>query len=726
MARNRAWLAGAAVLSLPLALLIPMTSATAAQMSTTQAAPAVAGGGASDIRELTRKDLSFEGKPVSAYTAAPQARTAARAQALAVASPPVGTVRGWLGLDDFNGFYYRKDYTLRAVGEHIEVWVANDIAFPAGDCRPASSTVVTDQQAQDLVTQFDTNMYPKETAAFSTPPDRDGTNAAISGDFTGPGEKTVTLVDNVRDDNFYDFPAASTYIAGFFSTAINFFTDRNVMTIDAFDWLHRTGANPPNDPTNDVCTSRTSRPRLYEGTFAHEWQHLLHSYTDPFETTWVNEGLSDFAQTLVGYVDATKTIDQIGNDSHINCFQGWGTVTTPANPNPRDCGGPQNSLNLWGESVPAAVLADYGNAYQLMLFLYDRYGTAFMSRLHQDGEFQGLASLQHELEGVGEPDLYKVLHDFQSMTLLDRIVGNGFGIVLGTPRNRVTSPSLNSTVNLANPQSNNTPGAAPNGADYVLLQKADGQALRGIDLRSLKFQAAKTLPPIPLAWTVVNGALFSGNANNTDAAMVFPASVPAASPTLTFDAQYGAELGFDYGYVGVSTDGGASYTVIPGDKTVDAPLGPGLNGTTNGFEPHTYDLSAYAGQNVLISIRYVSDGGVNEGGLLVDNIKVGSTLISDGTSLTPFKSPTEIKPIAVNNVNLKLVGLDAAHHLAWQFEFDGKFDLSLNRIQLALLALFPQIVAIVSYDEPTEQVQQYVPYQLTVNNVLQPGGVPSL
>jgi hypothetical protein len=349
-----------------------------------------------------------------------------------------------------------------------------------------------------------------------------------------------------------------------------------------------------------------------------------------------------------------------------------------------------------------------------------------MSRLHQDGEFQGLASLQHELEGVGEPNLYKVLHDFQSMTLLDRIVGNGFGIVLGTPRNRVTSPSLNSTVNLANPQSNNTPGAAPNGADYVLLQKANGQALRGIDLRSLKFKAAKTLPPIPLAWTVVNGALFSGNANNTDAAMVFPASVPAASPTLTFDAQYGAELGFDYGYVGVSTDGGASYTVIPGDKTVDAPLGPGLNGTTNGFEPHTYDLSAYAGQNVLISIRYVSDGGVNEGGLLVDNIKVGSTLISDGTSLTPFKSPTEIKPISVNNVNLKLVGLDAAHHLAWQFEFDGKFDLSLNRIQLALLALFPQVVAIVSYDEPTEQVQQYVPYQLTVNNVLQPGGVPSL
>jgi hypothetical protein len=31
-------------------------------------------------------------------------------------------------------------------------------------------------------------------------------------------------------------------------------------------------------------------------------------------------------------------------------------------------------------------------------------------------------------------------------------------------------------------------------------------------------------------------------------------------------------------------------------------------------------------------------------------------------------------------------------------------------------------VAIVAYDEPTEQVQQYAPYTLEVNGVTQPGG----
>ena len=57
------------------------------------------------------------------------------------------------------------------------------------------------------------------------------------------------LVDNVRDANYLDpsTPDGQTYIAGFFYSVFNELLDRNVMTIDAFDWLHRTGANPPDD-----------------------------------------------------------------------------------------------------------------------------------------------------------------------------------------------------------------------------------------------------------------------------------------------------------------------------------------------------------------------------------------------------------------------------------------------------------------------------------------------
>jgi immune inhibitor InhA-like protein len=738
MARRR--LAGAAAIALAAPLLFVVPGAFAEQK-----APATQ---VDDMRELARKDFKLDGKPVrtpTSYQPKAQARSAApQTMAAAAATPAVGTVRQWIALDDFNGSLYRKDYTLRGVGDKIEVWVANDLAFPEGDCRAQipNSTTVTDAQVQSLVTEFDTNIFPKESAAFSTPPDRDGSNSILGpdangngGDYTGDGDKIVTLVDNVRDDNFYEFPAAPTYIAGFHSSQFNELLDRNVMTIDAYDWAHRTGANPPNEPTDDLCTSRPARPRGYEGTFAHEYQHLLHYYTDDFETNWINEGLSDFAQTLVGYVDSTKTVFDYGGDSHLYCFQGYGTVRTDYNTNPRDCGGPQDSLTLWGDDPnPNAILADYGNAYSMMLFLYDRYGLDFLTAMHNDSERQGLDSLDALLEAEGVEDMYQVIHDYQSMNLLDKIVGDSrFGFTLGVPEGRVTTESLRASVNLDNPATNVIPGAAPNGADYVQLRGADGQPLRGRDLRSVRFQGAASLPSLPLEWTIVdndpdrpgNPVLFSGNGNNIDASAVTEVSVPTADPTLRFLAKYGAELGYDYGYVSVSTDGGETYTIIPGDQTVDGPQGPALNGTTDGFEEHSYDLSAYAGQDILLSFRYVSDGGVNEGGILIDDITVGGTLVSDGSSLEPFSSPTEIRPTPVDNWNLKLVGIDERTGIAWQFEFDGRETVNIGRIGLILLAAFPKVVAIVAYDEPTEQVQQYAPYTLTVNGVVQPGGTPA-
>ncbi|GAB6903527.1 choice-of-anchor J domain-containing protein [Kineosporia succinea] len=733
MVRKRIAATVALALAVPISALVLPASAGAAASTPTDAP---------DITLGTKTPELVDGKQVdapSAYKAKAQTRKAAAGE-----TPAVGTVRQWVASDDTQG-YYRKDFTLRGVGDHIEVWVANDIAFPAGDCRNAvaGSTTVTDAQVAGLIDQFDDNMYPKETAAFSTPPDRDGSNALLKPDangnggvYTGGGEKTVTLVDNVRDDNYYDFPAVQTYTAGFFSSYLNEIFDRNVMTIDAFDWTHRTTADPADAATSDPCTSRPARPWLYEGVFGHEWQHLLQYYTDPNEVNWVNEGLSDYAIELDGYANSTATVNEPGFDNHIICFQGYGSVATQYNPNPRDCGGAQNSLNLWGEGGdnPNAVLADYGHAFSLMLYLRDHYGADFLTALHNDGDAQGLDSLAALLKKAGAKNVYSVLHDFQSSTLLDAFLdASRKSEVEGISKARATSKSLESSVNLENTQSYAEPGAAPNGADYVALTKK-GKALRGKDLDSVTFSGAKTLPAVPLSWTIVNDdpdrpgnpVLFSGDANNTDAALVTPVTVPAADPTLRFLAKYGAEATYDYGYVSVSTDGGKTYSApIPGSNTVDdGPLGPGLNGTTDGFEAQEFDLSAYAGQDVLVSIRYVSDGGVNEGGLLVDDITVGATTVSDGSSLEPFDSPTEIVPVTVHNWNLRLVGLDAKKHKAVQVSFDGKNSVKLSKksAELKKLKKSDQVVAIVAYDEPTEEVQQYAPYTLTVNGTVQPGG----
>lgn len=653
------------------------------------------------MRELGRREFAVDGLALGRRT---RPRTAA-------STPAVGTVREWVALDDVAGKLYRKDYQLRAVGAYIEVWVARDLAFPAGDCRPAGSTRITDGQIDGLVREFDQTIYPRETAAFSTPPERDGTDPLLTGDFTGAGGRTVTLVDNIRDDNYFDFPASPTYVAGFFSAQVNELVDRNVMTIDGYDWLHRTGAEPAHEPTGDLCTSRPARPRMYEGTFAHEWQHLLQSAVDPDEASWVDEGLADYAQSLVGYVDGTATVHHPGVDSHLACFQGFGIVRTTYNPNPRDCGGPQNSLNVWDEGAPSEVLADYGHAYQFMLYLRDRFGAGVLSRLHRDGGRQGLAGVAAALgKGV---ELYGVLHDFQTMSLVDKTVGDSAdGAMVGVPRDRVVSGSLRSTINLANPDAFERPGAAPNGADYVRLRDADGAFLRGADLKSVRFAGARTLPPEPLRWTVRDGALFSGDDADTDAAAVLAVSVPKADPTLRLRAKYGAERDFDFGYVTVSTDGGRSYTPVAGDRTTDGPLGPGITGRTDGFEPHSYDLSRYAGRRILLGFRYVSDRAVNEGGWLVDDVTVGKRKVSDGAALTGLRSPSQIVPVAVHAWNVRLVGLDEPGRRARQVPVG----------QFAALRDYAKVVAIVAYDEPTGLIEQYAPYMLTVNGVNQPGG----
>ena len=115
-----------------------------------------------------------------------------------------------------------------------------------------------------------------------------------------------------------------------------------------------------------------------------------------------------------------------------------------------------------------------------------------------------------------------------------------------------------------------------------------------------------------------------------------------ANSQLTFNTKYDIEDGFDFGYVQVSTDGGATWTNIAGTGTTNteasglvnyvANLGNGITGTQSTWAPATFDLSAYAGQTVKIRFDYRCDagyygnGGVSGGiGWNVDDVAVGPT-----------------------------------------------------------------------------------------------------
>ncbi|MFN8222652.1 MAG: immune inhibitor A [Gaiellales bacterium] len=768
-----------------IAALAALTGVVAmALVSTGSAAPQARGvwGTVFDTRKVDER-VTNGTLPVQNDT--PALRKALKAAAATPAA--VGETRNWLGLDDVYGSYYRKGYTLRAVGDHAEIWVASEadrrvpaftslpqvgvssgVEFMAGDCRNGARTEITDPQVGYLLAQFDTNMWPKEAEAFSVAPALDGTNTLLPNppyNPSGDGAKTVVLVDNVRDDNFYDLnnTQGNSYIAGFFSSQLNQLFDRNVMTIDGFDWLHRTGATPPNDPVpGDNCASAPARPFLYEGVFAHEYQHLLESYEDPDELNWINEGLSDWAQTLTGYVTPNKPVTDQGFDSHIQCFLGWLSVATPANPNPRAACGPENSLTRWSDQGGGEILADYGAAYSIMEMLQGRYGNSFMTALHR-GDDNGLVGLQAALDALprtwkgsqrggsrhGKLLAQDVLHDWSLMVAVDGLLDRGYKLDAYTGRRSLTTKTLDATVNWDNPHAYDSPGAPSNGADYVRLRGSSG-FVAGKDIDSLGFAGSTTLPTNPVQWTVdaappfasSGAALYSGFGDERDEAIVRQVSVPSgAGAELTFDALWNEEDLWDFGFAQVSTDGGATYASLAcTDTTTDHDPGavpnvvenlPGLTGFSGGFRSQTCSLSAYAGQTVLLAFRAINDPatlGSDPGtapGFWVDNVRVGGALVSDGSSLDGWQSFTQVKPNTVAGFTVRILSVNTKKktvmirtlRLNSSFTLRGK-----ARVWKYVDKNADFVGAIVFYDDPSERSNQYAPYTLTVNGVTQPGG----
>ena len=674
----------------------------------------------------------------------------------------VGDEKFWLAGDFVSGTLYPKLYTLRGVGNNIEVWVASDsddvstdTDFPAGDCRNGERTQITDDQVNYLIDQFDNNILPKESDTFSVAPALDGSNALLpelldlpADYYEGDGDDTVVLVDNVRDENFYDTNNQNTlsYVAGFFASDYGIYFDRNAMTIDAFDWLHRTGTNPPHEPTTDPCTSAPARPFLYESVFAHEYQHLLESYEDPGETIWVNEGLSDWAQTLTGYVDPSIPITDLGHDSHVQCFLGYLGVQTDFNPIPRE-GGPENSLTLWGDQTDfeSEILCDYGAAYTAMLLLADRFGPGFMGELHRD-DLHGLESLEALMQAAGS-DMTggEIIDTWAAMTALDGVLDDGADLRGGDAADFQVS-TLDATVNWDTDQTYSSPGAPPNGSDYVRARNGFGTYLHADRIRGISFAGATQLPSLPIEWTVDSDpvdqpgdpALYSGTGNNLDRSIVQEVSVPAGSPQLTFDARWSLEGGFDYAYVQVSTDGGESYETIACSDQVEGPLGSAFNGESEGFLPESCDLSAFAGQTVVIAFRMVTDSSVTFDGFWVDDVAIDGTVLSDGSTLEGWSSPTEFNPIDVEGYTIRIVAYDSKGHDvptgkghghvgdAWTVtvplnaSFAG--HLRGKALRHAIGRKADIVSVIVTYHDFTEQVQQYAPYRLWVNGWLQPGG----
>ncbi|MEH7495014.1 peptidase M6 [Neobacillus niacini] len=529
-----------------------------------------------------------------------------------------------------------KPFTLRSVGENVEIWVANDLAFPEGDPRPAH--VVTQEQVDKLRDEFDNNIYPKATEFFGTPDVHDGSKSPLSGRNVPTGyyegsDKVIMLVDNIQDDNYKD-PTYPFFVAGFFWQTLENYIDRNIITIDTNSW-------------------DTRLESTFFGTTIHELQHLIHADNDGAEETWLNEGMSTFSEYLGGYGH---------DDSSINFYLDH----------------PENSLVNWDEhrvtQTGPETIADYGQVYLFTLYMNDKFGREFIRDLALN-EAQGLSSVNEVLKAHGSDlDFTQLYQNFiTALTLDSDRVGNGVynfdSIDLRDLKVDSAGTKRGKTVDFEKAVTYQKEGVPAWGGDFKELDFQN-------KIRSISFEGVDFLGT---PWKSVadpkdasNKVLWGGNGDEADNALIFEADLSNVdAATLKFNNLIDIEENWDFGVVQVSKDNGQTWTSLVNENTSSDIVEegypkikenvPGFTGTYANWQEESFDLSEYAGQKVLVSFRYLTDWGTTQAGWYVDNIEIPEILYSnDGSSTDNFKSFQELAGQYVNYtvtfINEKEVG----------------------------------------------------------------------
>jgi len=548
----------------------------------------------------------------------------------------IGEHLEWLVLDDYTGEVFLSSFELKAIGDCVEIWLQDDLSYEDNRETP----IVTENQINYFLTEFESNIYPIDVEYFGTPDFHDGSVPQIedvTSSYYEENGRNVILLSNIRDEMFYDdkYPY---YIVGYYWGYLERQHDRNIVTIDVHDWENRVG-------------DEASHKNLYEAVLAHEYQHLIHDDYNPYDDLFMNEGCSMYAEPLCGY-----PIDW----SSINSF-----LFTP-----------DNSLTEWGDQGDINILADYGQALLWATYLSDHYGGAeFLSYFVQAG-VPGIQGLNEALFHFGYSDTFDdIFHNWRLANLLHtNQIGKGkynyISIDLGGEEaieSRVyeikspivpekhgsdfgftkTDLNYNTKVSLL--------GAY--GSDYIKFTELVTSTPNGDKTFNLDFlfdgDDKATVPTWILDDQDSDGEFewYSTAAKpESDVKLLRTINLPSdASITLTFDTYFEIEPLWDFGFVQILPEGEDNWISLENEYTTynhdpDAYPTivdnlPGLTGSSEDWLTMNYDLSEFAGQEAVLCFRYMTDWGTEDPGWWVDNIKINEELIDDADDLVSFMVP---------------------------------------------------------------------------------------
>jgi carboxypeptidase T len=129
-------------------------------------------------------------------------------------------------------------------------------------------------------------------------------------------------------------------------------------------------------------------------------------------------------------------------------------------------------------------------------------------------------------------------------------------------------------------------------------------------------------------------SFYGGTGNNRNAISELSEPISASSGmAVSFDVYYDIETSWDFAYVEASTDG-LTWTTLAGNITTTSDPygnndGNGITGSSGSWVAASFPLDAYAGQSVLIRLRYETDTSVLGEGIYVDNFAPVSSFSSE-------------------------------------------------------------------------------------------------
>jgi hypothetical protein len=117
-----------------------------------------------------------------------------------------------------------------------------------------------------------------------------------------------------------------------------------------------------------------------------------------------------------------------------------------------------------------------------------------------------------------------------------------------------------------------------------------------------------------------------GDESNMSLQREFDLTGVTGTVKLTYQAWYDLEKNYDYVYVSASTDGEnwqlLESTSCKHDDPSGNNYGCGLNGQSLGWYTEYVNISAYAGQKVILRFDYVTDAAVNGIGMVIDDVAI--------------------------------------------------------------------------------------------------------